>query len=820
MSKRGKYKKYINIEDAPKSTLYSRRKRKHQEQTAISQQEQTATNQQFESTINPIRLSNLSYNQANTSNNTQLDEDYALEEEEEDEDDDNLSNELSAILDDQQKITKDELAAAFLAVFFDSNMTKKALSSFVALSNLISSVKLPKKFDQLRNILFSKQQIENYKPEKTWFCPVCLNTYDRLRDQYARSCPSCKTRLLMFYNVDIKYQVQTILKKFEYSEFGRKSDSSDEMMDITDGQLYKNLLASEDGHLFQNKQAFSFLLNTDGISFCDKSNLQLWPIYLAINELPLEKRYSCDNIILAGLSVGDKKPNFNFFLKKFILNLNDLERGIDVEIENEMKTRKFFVIAGIFDKPARAAILNMKSCTGKFGCTKCLQTGESLKNAAGTGQSRIYPFNDTNPKGPPRTHEKYNIDLNEVKNGKEAENGVLGITMLSFLKYYKPTTSTCIDYMHSLVEGVVANFFNYWFEGERKYSGQHSLRKYMQEVEERLKTIKPPTFIPRPPRSIYDHKQWHANEYLIFIIYYALPVLKNLMIDEYYDNIKKLVIFTEIILDSKININKLKQAEKLIIEFVKELKDLYPPGIMLSGVHELLHLVDETLHFGPLNSICCFPFEELNRKLLTFFKGKDLIGEELFKVYSTVQNLFTFVDNIKNKKILDFVKKILQIKSSNIKKRNNAQLIEFKDKIIESSYSEFISLFKSYTNINLNTFLFCYKIKYNGSILTSYTKSINTKRCDSCFITKNDQIGVIEFFLINENNLYVVGRKIIGMYNQFFPVSFPNLKSQNCLCYLTNEFFIHKLEDIRKITLITVKDKCYYSLFSFSHLFT
>jgi hypothetical protein len=49
---------------------------------------------------------------------------------------------------------------------------------------------------------------------------------------------------------------------------------------------------------------------------------------------------------------------------------------------------------------------------------------------------------------------------------------------------------------------------------------------------------------------------------------------------------------------------------------------------MLSGMHELLHLADCTKHFGPMNVINCFPFEEVNRKILRIISGKDLIGDE------------------------------------------------------------------------------------------------------------------------------------------------------------------------------------------------
>jgi hypothetical protein len=38
-----------------------------------------------------------------------------------------------------------------------------------------------------------------------------------------------------------------------------------------------------------------------------------------------------------------------------------------------------FLVAGIFDKPAKAAVLNMKAYNGFGGFTKCLQLGETSK---------------------------------------------------------------------------------------------------------------------------------------------------------------------------------------------------------------------------------------------------------------------------------------------------------------------------------------------------------------------------------------------------------------------------------------------------------
>ena len=52
-------------------------------------------------------------------------------------------------------------------------------------------------------------------------------------------------------------------------------------------------------------------------------------------------------------------------------------------MNNKEKNIKFFTIAGIFDKPARAALLNIVNSTGFSSCLKCLE-GESIETNRGT----------------------------------------------------------------------------------------------------------------------------------------------------------------------------------------------------------------------------------------------------------------------------------------------------------------------------------------------------------------------------------------------------------------------------------------------------
>lgn len=169
---------------------------------------------------------------------------------------------------------------------------------------------------------------------------------------------------------------------------------------------------------------------------------------------------------------------------------------------------------------------------------------------------------------------------------------------------------------------------------------------------------------------------------------------------------------------------------------------------MLSGAHELLHMIDETLEYGPLNSINCFQFEEMNRKMINFIHGFDLIGEELIKVFSTAQYLSSSFNDINNYELKIFIASKLKLKSSNIKNTKSSlnPNVYIKSKEITKNQS-FIKLIQSYTSQNnLSEITINYNITFNGIQYSSYLNK--TKRCDSCFYLENRKFGLIECFVI------------------------------------------------------------------------
>ena len=214
----------------------------------------------------------------------------------------------------------------------------------------------------------------------------------------------------MFYYLDIENQIKRVIKNADLLNSPLPVSNQDRIVDIYDGTKYKSILNSSIGNSILKKEAFTFLMNSDGISICEKSNLTIWPVFLVINEIEIQKRFCIDNIILAGkylffslflnklyffhflfifyflkaISAGPAKPDFNIFFKPLIINLRKLELGIKLKLDNNLeKEFKFFTISSVFDKPAKAAILNIISSNGFNGCHMCLQPGQTFHTEKG-----------------------------------------------------------------------------------------------------------------------------------------------------------------------------------------------------------------------------------------------------------------------------------------------------------------------------------------------------------------------------------------------------------------------------------------------------
>ncbi|RMZ94728.1 hypothetical protein BpHYR1_017434 [Brachionus plicatilis] len=252
---------------------------------------------------------------------------------------------------------------------------------------------------------------------------------------------------------------------------------------------------------------------------------------------------------------------------------------------------KVFLTNGVFDKPARAAILNTVQYNGKYGCLKCYQSGENIASSK-NGTIHIYPYKNYHYDKPKRSHEKYLNDLRQSIDQNKPYRGIKGESMLNKLTFYFPIESTVIDFMHSILEGVVKSLIKYLFYPEYA-SRPFSLRKYFDLINDQLINIRVPSFIPRSPRSLNELPNWKANELLSFLLYFSLPLLRPVMDDQQLSHLINLVVGMEFLLKSNLDERSLDYISLLFKDFVRNMEYFYGKDSMLSGVHELIHLTED-----------------------------------------------------------------------------------------------------------------------------------------------------------------------------------------------------------------------------------
>ena len=145
-------------------------------------------------------------------------------------------------------------------------------------------------------------------------------------------------------------------------------DISEGLTDITDGEAYREMLHTEDSYL-PSPYGLSGIINTDGVNLYASSKVELWLIFLAINELSPAFRFSRENMLLIGIWQGKGKPPFKQFFDTLSEELNIMHSvGVNIELNGKIITVKLGVLCGVFDLPAKASILNMTYFNGKEGC--------------------------------------------------------------------------------------------------------------------------------------------------------------------------------------------------------------------------------------------------------------------------------------------------------------------------------------------------------------------------------------------------------------------------------------------------------------------
>ncbi|XP_033725038.1 uncharacterized protein LOC117315017 [Pecten maximus] len=162
------------------------------------------------------------------------------------------------------------------------------------------------------------------------------------------------------------------------------------------------------------------------------------------------------------------------------------------------------LLAVTLDLPARAMVMNMKQFNGKFGCCYCEDEGV---NPANRPMLRYYPYTATSV---PRLNEGMINDARKAATTGEPVKGIKGACPVVVLKYVDLPKTFVIDWMHSVLLGVVKTLLSMWCDASYKKESFYVGDK-MALVNSRLQRIQVPDYIVRQQRNIDDHKHWKGN---------------------------------------------------------------------------------------------------------------------------------------------------------------------------------------------------------------------------------------------------------------------------------------------------------------------
>ena len=202
-----------------------------------------------------------------------------------------------------------------LALFtIKHNLSAEAIRNLLTLFSLtlLSSHCLPNTVNRFKNYFKSLRNPLCIH----YYCAFCLMYIESKtattfpNGSYLQDLKKPKS-LAYFIELPILEQLKCFLSRLTFYDdiqhrFKRTKKASDNIEDIYDGQLYKELCAKG---LLCSKDNISFLMNTDGFPVFKSSKVSIWPLYFIINELDYRKRTIQRKYAICWSLVGRKEAS-------------------------------------------------------------------------------------------------------------------------------------------------------------------------------------------------------------------------------------------------------------------------------------------------------------------------------------------------------------------------------------------------------------------------------------------------------------------------------------------------------------------------------
>lgn len=347
-------------------------------------------------------------------------------------------------------------------------------------------------------------------------------------------------------------------------------------------------------------------LNIDGLPLFKSSPYSFWPI--------LASFASCAEIFIIGVYYGESKPqSVTEYLQLFVEEYNMLSNN---GLSYNTKPFKIMIKNIVCDAPAKSYILNVKGHSGYSSCTKCKIEGIYKERRVCFPEIKVNTL---------RTDEGF-------RRKEDDDFHLPGFSPLITITEMNVIKDVPYDYMHLICLGVVKKLILLWQAGSLKYRLPHQKVELMSQELIKLRKFTPVEFC-RKPRSMKYVKYWKATEYRQFLLYTGFTVISKVVKQDILLNFLSLVAGIRILCTTNTDTCLIEYAEKILNYFVKTFKIIYGEHNMSHNIHGILHIVEDVIRHGSLDTYSCFKFENYMQRIKSHIRKPEKPLQQLKKRY-------------------------------------------------------------------------------------------------------------------------------------------------------------------------------------------
>lgn len=370
-------------------------------------------------------------------------------------------------------------------------------------------------------------------------------------------------------------------------------------------------------------------VNVDGMPLAKSSKATFWPIQMTIDELKIAKPL----LIGCFFHESSKPNNACEYLRDYVDDLVIMK----TVGHNGIKVNK---VIYPLDAPALAFVKQTQGHAGKNSCGKCDTLGEykvgrtCFPTLIGNKREDVIFRNHT-------TYGKHH----KSKVPGPLEHASLGTDMVDDFP---------AEPLHVFHLGVTKRIMSCWTGSLKLGASNSSIQVNLRipddakiSIDQHLLSIKPfhPSEYNRPSRKLSDLKHWKGGEFGCLLDHTAMVVFKDRISKEVYENFLLFHVATTI---CETNRHKalFPLSKEIYKSFLNGFKNLYGEYALVYNLHCLVHVPDDVMRFGPLESYSVTAFEARLGRMKLLVKGGNRRLEQLAnRVYETMDN---YIDSIKS----------------------------------------------------------------------------------------------------------------------------------------------------------------------------